>query len=148
MALLKTGYKNGAGVMSEYWRVIDYKLNTQFKYVDMTFGGWVDETARVNNLENSDTPRKVRCMKDKFDVYFSTEALNISGNNPVLQMYKFAKENEEFFIGATDLLDTIIDGEPEVPGKSTAELLEDKIKILQSDLANAQGAIDFMLYSY
>jgi len=155
MALLKTGYKNGAGVMSEYWRVIDYKLNAQFKYVDMTFGGWVDETARVNNLENSDTPRKVRCMKDKFDVYFSTEALNVSGNNPVLQMYKYAKENEDFFIGATDLLDTVVEGDPIAPSKSTADLLQDKIDMLQteltstkSDLADAQGAIDFIACNY
>jgi len=148
MALLKLGYKNGAGVLSEYWRVVDYKFNSQFKYVDMTFGGWVSEASRVAHMENSDTPRKVRCMKDKFDLYFSTEALNVDGTNPVLQMYKFAKENEEFFIGATDLLDAIIEGEPEVPGKSTAELLEDKIVVLQNDLLNAQGAIDFMLYSY
>lgn len=148
MALIKTGYKNGAGVSSEYWRVIDYKSNTVLKYVDMTFGGWVNEECRLANMELSDTPRKVRCMKDKFDLYFGTDIINGMDVNMVLQMYKFAKENSEFFIDATDALDAVIPTEPSTPSKSTADLLQDKINILQDEVLNAQEAINFVLMNY
>ena len=103
MALLKTGYKNGAGVSSEYWRIVDYKCNRLKKYIDITFGGWINEKARIDNLDSSDTPRKVRCMADKFDLYFNLDILNGSDINIVLQIYKFTKENDEFFMDTTDI---------------------------------------------
>lgn len=124
MALIKTGYKNGAGVGAEYWRIIDYRINTQLKYVDMTFGGWLNEECRLANMELSDTPRKVRCLKDKFDEYFGTNVVNGDGVNSVLQMYKFAKENDEFFMDGGDLLDSIVEGEPVVVQPSSLSILE------------------------
>ena len=102
MALLKTGYKNGAGVESKYWRIIDYRVNNVMQYVDITFGAWLNEGCRTADMDLSDTPRKVRCTKIDFYAYFGTEALNISGINQVLQMYKFAKDKSDFFKDATD----------------------------------------------
>ena len=148
MALLKTGYKNGAGVASAYWRIIDYKCNAQMKYVDMTFGGWVDEASRVANMELSDNPRKVRCMKDKFDGYFSVEALNGSDVNMLLQMYKFAKENDDFFLDATDLLDVVVEGAPVVIAPSNLTILQDKLTQAQADLAETKEVINFILMNY
>jgi len=104
MALLKEGYKNGAGVESKYWRIIDYRVNSVMKYVDITFGGWINEECRVAELELSDSPRKVRCMKSDYETYFGTQILDGQGVNPILQMYKFSKENDEFFKDSVDYI--------------------------------------------
>ena len=141
MALIKVGYTNGAGVSAEYWKIIDYKINTQLKYVDITLGGWLNEECRVANMELADTPKKVRCMKDKFELYFSTEILNGTGINMLLQMYKFAKENSEFFLDATDKLDPTNPGEPVIPIPSLVEALQ-----LQIDTNKI--AIDYIALNY
>jgi len=104
MALLKEGYKNGAGVESKYWKIIDYRVNSIMKYVDITFGGWLNEECKTAEMDLSDTPRKVRCTRTDFDAYFSIEVLDAVGVNQVSQMYKFAKDKSDFFLGATDLI--------------------------------------------
>ncbi|WP_278328291.1 hypothetical protein [Clostridium intestinale] len=42
-------------------------------------------------------------MADKFDEYFSSQNLDENGSNPLLQMYKFAKDNSEFFKDSIDV---------------------------------------------
>ena len=104
MALLKEGYKNGAGVESKYWRIIDYRVNSVMKYVDITFGGWINQESRIAELDLSDSPRKVRCMKSDFDAYFGTEVLDGNGINPILQMYNYAKDKDLFFKDSIDII--------------------------------------------
>lgn len=140
MALLKTGYVTSAGVKAEYWTITDYKTNKQMKYVDITMCGWLDEASYVSDFDMIDTPKKVRCLKAQFDVYFSTEILNGTGVNMTFQMYKFAKENNEFFMSCTDLLDTT-PSEPTETVKSLAESFQEQI-----DATNE--AVNFMITNY
>lgn len=104
MALIKTDYLSGAGVPVAYWKIIDYRVNTYAKTVDISFGGWLNADCRAENLELVENPKKVRCLSDKFDLYFSTEIIDGIEINMVSQMYLFAKENSEFFKDSTDLM--------------------------------------------
>ena len=104
MALLKQNYTNGAGVPIEYWKIIDYRVNTYTKTVDISFGGWLNSKCRDANMELVENPKKVRCLSDKFDLYFGTEIIDGIDVNMISQMYKFAKENAKFFSDSTDIV--------------------------------------------
>ena len=104
MALLKQNYTNGAGVPIEYWKIIDYRVNTYMKTVDISLGGWLNSECRSTNMELVENPKKVRCLSDKFDLYFGTKVINGKGVNMVSQMYLFAKENADFFSDSTDIV--------------------------------------------
>ncbi|QLY79312.1 hypothetical protein [Clostridium intestinale] len=103
MALQLNNYTNGAGVKTQYWKITDYSLRTIYKSVDITFGGWVTKELSDSGNYSPVEIKKVRCLADKFDEYFSSQNLDENGSNPLLQMYKFAKDNSEFFKDSIDV---------------------------------------------
>jgi hypothetical protein len=100
MAFKLENYSNDAGVPVAFWKITNYSSDTMFKYVDASFSGWVSEELCIAGKSAVEIKR-VRCMADKFDSYFSTEVLDAAQTNPLQQMYVYAKENSEFFSTAT-----------------------------------------------
>lgn len=101
MALQLNSYTNNLGIQVGYWKISQYSLRTLYKSVDITISGWKDKASCDNN-DTAIEYKKVRCLADKFDYYFSTETLD-KETNPLQQIYKFAKENSGFFADAEDV---------------------------------------------
>jgi hypothetical protein len=101
VALQLNNYINESGVPVAYWKITDYHPLLKFKSVDITMGGWLDKDKHDKGYSPVET-KKVRCLADKYDTYFSTETLD-KETNPLEQIYKFTKENNEFFANAEDI---------------------------------------------
>lgn len=106
MGLITQEYKNSADVNVAYWKVLNYSINTVFKTVDASIGGYVTKESRDANKECVET-RKIRVLPEKFDLYFSTDELSQNTINPILKIYVYAKENDGFFKDAQDELSSV-----------------------------------------
>lgn len=103
MALLTKDKINQFGVLEEYWRIISINLNLQYKYCDITLGGYASDESRESGSEPMNT-KKVRAKWDEqeFLQYFTAEALDLNNSNIYAQAYNYVKYKDEYFADAID----------------------------------------------
>lgn len=95
MALIKENNINQFGVQEEYYRILSINLNTQFRYCDITVGGYVSKEARLSEVEPMSI-RKVRAkwVEDEFEEHFSARTMN--NKSIYVQAYKYLETDEYF----------------------------------------------------
>lgn len=98
MALLTKDKVNQFGVKEEYWRILNINLNLQYKYCDITVGGYVDAETRNEGSEPMNI-RKIRAKWDEqeFLQFFTATALSEENVNIYNKAYDYIKHKEEYF---------------------------------------------------
>ncbi|MEG0908761.1 MAG: hypothetical protein RSH78_00160 [Bacilli bacterium] len=102
MALYKEGYENQYGVLCEYWRIINININLQYKFCDITLGGYHTKETRFEDKEPMEI-RKVRAKwaEDEFEQYFSPKAISVfsieeNPTNIYNNAYEYVKKDDFF----------------------------------------------------
>ena len=155
MAFSKPDYVTNEGVKVSYWKIINYTINNPLNEADISFGGWVDKDSFDNDKDMADIPQKVVCNLEDFNAYFGQAILSSQTTNPILQMYKYAKDKSVFFLGNLILPDPIYDGlyiplpgEVIPPALSEIETLKLQIEEIQfnnnSISDTVSGLMDFV----
>lgn len=98
MALLTKDKVNQFGVTEEYWRILNINLNMQYKYCDITIGGYANQESRDNGSEPMNI-RKVRAKWDEqeFAAFFSVSAINEGDDNIYNRAYDYIKYKDNYF---------------------------------------------------
>lgn len=119
MGLLTTNKVNQFGVKEEYWRVLNIKMDLQYKYCDISLGAYASEEARRIGSEPMNI-KKVRAKWDEneFLKYFAPStfsgapASTVDQNNDgVINMaddiytrvYQYIKDKDPYFTDAVDI---------------------------------------------
>lgn len=95
MALIKANNINQFGVTEEYYKILGININLQFKFCDITVGGYMSKEARLSESEPMNI-RKVRAKwtEDEFGQYFSARA--VSDISVYTKAYEYLKRDEYF----------------------------------------------------
>ncbi|HBF7594784.1 TPA: hypothetical protein KOX39_003399 [Clostridioides difficile] len=95
MAIIKENNINQFGVQEEYYRILNINLNLQYKYCDITVGGYVSREIRMSESEPMNI-RKVRAKwsDDEFLKFFTADALEEQSIYRVA--YEYVMEDDYF----------------------------------------------------
>jgi len=87
------------GITAEYWKVVGLNISYTGKKCQIFLVGYIDKDMRENNAGNV-ISKNFMVSGDDFDKYFSLSELNIADRNPIIQCYKYIKDNIKDFEGA------------------------------------------------
>lgn len=108
MAIQIKDYINQYGIEEQYWRILSMNINLQYKYVDITLGGYATQEARDNGAEPMNT-KKVRAKWDEeeFDAFFSPNAPRMLSADVGMNIYNIAydyiKYKDKMFENSIDV---------------------------------------------
>ena len=103
MALQIKDYVNQFGVEEGYWRILGININLQYRYVDITMGGYNSKEERDLGKEPMNT-KKVRAKwsEDEFDAYFAPKTYSMSGQDIYSIAYQYVKDKDPMFKDCKD----------------------------------------------
>ncbi len=101
MALKKKLSANN-GISAEYWKVVGFNISCTGKKCQIFLVGYIDEEMREKNTGNV-LSKNFMVNGADFDKYFSLSELNIANCNPVIQCYKYIKDNIVEFEDSEDI---------------------------------------------
>lgn len=90
------------GIIAEYWKVVGLNISYTGKKCQLFIIGYIDKNMRDSNTGNVMSKNYMVGGTD-FDKYFSLSKLNIADRNPIIQCYKYIKDNIKEFEGAQDI---------------------------------------------
>lgn len=99
---LKKKLISSNGITAEYWKVVGFNISYTGKKCQIFLVGYIDKDMRESNAGNVMSKNFMVSGVD-FDKYFSLSELNIANCNPVIQCYKYIKDNIVEFEDSEDI---------------------------------------------
>lgn len=90
------------GITAEYWKVVGFNISYTGKKCQIFLIGYIDKDMRENNAGNVMSKNFMVSGAD-FDKYFALSELNIADHNPIIQCYKYIKDNIVEFKDSEDI---------------------------------------------
>ena len=76
MAIIKKDNINQFGVQEEYYRILNINLNLQYRFCDITVGGYASKQARMSESEPMNIRKfRAKWSEGEFLTYFTADAL-------------------------------------------------------------------------
>jgi len=90
------------GITAEYWKAVGLNISYTGKKCQIFLIGYIDKDMRESNAGNV-LSKNFMVSDANFDKYFSLSKLNIADRNPIIQCYKYIKDNIKEFEGSQDI---------------------------------------------
>lgn len=101
MAIIKQGNINQFGVQEEYYRILSINLNLQYRFCDITVGGYVSKQTRMSESEPMNIRKfRAKWSEGEFLTHFTADALGEKS------IYNVAYE----YIMSTEYFENCIEG--------------------------------------
>lgn len=95
MAIIKKDNINQFGVQEEYYRILNINLNLQYRFCDITVGGYASKQARMSESEPMNIRKfRAKWSEGEFLTYFTADALGEKSIYTVA--YEYIMSNEYF----------------------------------------------------
>jgi hypothetical protein len=99
---LKKKLSSNNGITAEYWKVVGLNISYTGKKCQLFIIGYIDKNMRDSNTGNVMSKNYMVGGTD-FDKYFALSELNIADHNPIIQCYKYIKDNIVEFKDSEDI---------------------------------------------